>query len=649
MREQTESTSPLDILKRIVPFLAIGVLGTWASVLLPGDFDETAALLASGLATILLLAGSFAPWDRLPQWTRVVTPILFLGVVALVRQATGGAASGLGALVLLPIIWLALYGTRTQIALGVAATGAVFVAPILLIGGDSYPPQEWVRGGTWMLTAAVVGFTIYGLVSHRRRQAAELWERAGELRSSTDLLEGTLRAATGYAIVATDAEGTITVFNSGAERMLGYSADEMVGVATPAVFHDFDDIGKRARAAGQDVTQFMLAGAHDGEPRTRQWNYVSKDGSRIPVEVTISPILDSDGDLSGFISVATDISERLSAEEALRASEGALLAVSEVSRQIAGSGDARQSICDAAVSVCEADIAVLMEPDGSDRLKMTAASGVEAPEVTIDLGFEDSGTGAAFLSGERLFVPDSEKGGAASARINHLLGARSLLCEPVRRDGQIVAVLTVGWTERVRELSARTEIAARLLASDAGVAIERGDLMEQLEGAALTDGLTGLANRRAWDETIGSALRKSLAPGRRAAVAMLDLDHFKAYNDTYGHQAGDRLLRQVSSTWRDQLREGDILARYGGEEFALLLPNCTAADARRVTERLRGSTPGAITCSAGLAIVENGEPADTAVARADVALYEAKESGRDRLLEYSETRAAALRPSTFQL
>ena len=448
----------------------------------------------------------------------------------------------------------------------------------------------------------------------RRRQSAELSERAGDLRSSTDLVEGILRAATGCAIVATDADGTITVFNSGAERMLGYSAEEMVGVATPTAFHDGDD-------------------------------YVHKDGTRIPVEVNISPMLGPDGEPNGFISVATDISERLSAEEALRISEGALLAVSEVSRQIASSADARQSICDAAARVCEADIAVLMEPAGSDRLEMTAASGIEASEVTIELGFEDSGTGAAYLSGERLFVPDAQKGGAAAARINGLLGARSLLCEPVRLDGQIVAVLTVGWSEQVTVLSARTEIAARLLASDAGVAIERGDMMEKLEGAALTDGLTGLANRRAWDETVGAALRKSRAPGRRAAVAMLDLDHFKAFNDTYGHQAGDRLLREVGSTWRDQLREGDILARYGGEEFALLLPNCTAADARTVTERLRGSMPEGITCSAGLAIVEAGEPADTAVARADVALYEAKENGRDSLVEYSETRAAALRPS----
>jgi diguanylate cyclase (GGDEF)-like protein/PAS domain S-box-containing protein len=642
MREQTESAAPLDILKRVVQFVGIGVVGTWASVMLPGGFDGGDAILASALAAILVVGASFAPWDRMPQWTRAVTPILFLGVIALVREATGGASSGLGALVLLPIIWLALYGTRAQIAAGVIATGAVFLVPIVLIGGSSYPPQEWVRGGTWMLTTAVAGFTIHGLVASRRRHSEAF-------RASSDLLEGTLHAATQYAIVATDSEGIISVFNSGAEQLLGYRAEEMVGIQRPWVYHDMDELEELASAAGQAVSDYMLSGARSGEPEARRFTYLHKDGTRIPVELTISANIDSGGSVSGFIGVATDIRDRLHAENALRASEGALQAVFEVSKQIAGSDDARQSICDAALNVCEADIAALMEPEGADRLRMTAVAGTDVPEITVDLGREPSASGTAFETGTRVFVPEVEPGGAVATRISNSLGVHSVLCEPVRRDGVTVAVLTIGWHEPSPALSARIEIAAGLLASDAGVAIERGDLMQRLEGAALTDGLTGLANRRAWDETLSAALRKPRAAGRRAAIAMFDLDHFKRYNDTHGHQAGDRLLVEVSAAWRDQLREGDVLARYGGEEFVLLLPNCTAADARHVTERIRRATPAGVTCSAGLALVEDGEAGDTAVARADVALYEAKESGRDRLLEYPQTRAAAKRPAAYQL
>ncbi len=82
---------------------------------------------------------------------------------------------------------------------------------------------------------------------------------------------------------------------------------------------------------------------------------------------------------------------------------------------------------------------------------------------------------------------------------------------------------------------------------------------------------------------------------------MLDLDHFKDYNDTYGHPAGDRLLRETAAAWREELRAGDFVARLGGDEFALLLPNCNAANALEVVERLRQRIPSEQSCSAGIA------------------------------------------------
>jgi diguanylate cyclase (GGDEF)-like protein len=113
-------------------------------------------------------------------------------------------------------------------------------------------------------------------------------------------------------------------------------------------------------------------------------------------------------------------------------------------------------------------------------------------------------------------------------------------------------------------------------------------------------------------------------------VAMLDLDNFKAFNDRYGHQSGDRLLRAATAAWKDALRPGDILARYGGEEFGVLLPNCNVADATAVIERLRAATPGGETCSAGIAEVQRGDSPLAIMHRADEALYEAKSAGRDR-------------------
>ena len=634
---QTPYGSRIELLKRIAPFVCTGVIATWISAVLPGRFDSETALVAFVCILLLSVLVIAAPWNRLPAWSHGLTPLLFLGVVALSRHASGGAMSGVGALVLLPIIWFAFYGSRRQMILGVAGVAAVFLLPVIVIGGDLYPPQEWVRGGVWTLVTGMVGFTMQRLMTMQRHQADELRARAVGLKASTDLLEGTLRASTEYAIVATDPEGVINVFNSGAERMVGYTADEMIG-ETPGVYHDLVDIQERAEEIGLDVTEFILGAAREGRADTRQMTYVHKDGHRIPVEVTVSAMRDGDGLVNGFIAISSDISERLRVETALRASEAALFAVSRVSKEIADSADARQSICDAAIEVCGADIAVLFEPEGANRLEMTASSGVDLPAITIRLDAELSGTGTAFVSGERLFAADSSSSGEVSARLNNALGARSVLFEPVHRDGQTVGVLTIAWRSTQPELSALVDHAARLLASDAGVAIQRSDLVTRLEGAALTDALTGLANRRAWDEELPKVL-ESGDPDRPAAIALLDLDHFKAYNDTHGHQAGDRLLVEASAAWRDQLREGDVLARYGGEEFALLLPATSVAAAHRVTERIRRAVPASITCSAGLAIVEPDESGDSAVARADAALYEAKARGRDTLLEYTETEA----------
>jgi diguanylate cyclase (GGDEF)-like protein len=113
---------------------------------------------------------------------------------------------------------------------------------------------------------------------------------------------------------------------------------------------------------------------------------------------------------------------------------------------------------------------------------------------------------------------------------------------------------------------------------------------------------------------------------------MIDLDHFKQFNDEHGHAAGDRLLRACAVAWRSALRSEDTLARVGGEEFAVLLPRCSIIDATDVLERLRCATPSGATASVGVAEVQLHEDADHFLARADLALYEAKSAGRNRLL-----------------
>ena len=147
-----------------------------------------------------------------------------------------------------------------------------------------------------------------------------------------------------------------------------------------------------------------------------------------------------------------------------------------------------------------------------------------------------------------------------------------------------------------------------------------------LAETARTDALTGVANRRAWDETLAAATSR----GGAVFVVMLDLDHFKAYNDVHGHLGGDALLRAAAAAWRAELRATDLLARYGGEEFGVLLTGCDLSDAVATADRLRAALPGGVTCSTGVAALSPHETPAQLLGRADAALYAAKAAGRDR-------------------
>jgi diguanylate cyclase (GGDEF)-like protein len=152
----------------------------------------------------------------------------------------------------------------------------------------------------------------------------------------------------------------------------------------------------------------------------------------------------------------------------------------------------------------------------------------------------------------------------------------------------------------------------------------------QLRELATVDALTGLPNRRAWSTELPAALERARRDHRLLSVVMLDLDHFKRFNDEFGHPAGDRLLKSAAAAWRDNIRTVDLLARYGGEEFIALLPDADTDQALHLTQRLRTATPLGQTFSAGIATWNGTETSDDLVNRADQALYRAKRDGRNR-------------------
>jgi len=158
----------------------------------------------------------------------------------------------------------------------------------------------------------------------------------------------------------------------------------------------------------------------------------------------------------------------------------------------------------------------------------------------------------------------------------------------------------------------------------------------RLQVVAGTDSLTGAANRRAWDEELSMALVRAARAGMPLSIALLDVDHFKEFNDRHGHQAGDRLLKEAAAAWRGILRATDVLSRIGGDEFAALLPGCALDMAATIAEHMRAAVPATAGCSVGVAAWDGQETSLGLVARADRALYDAKERGRDRVVITSD-------------
>lgn len=300
-------------------------------------------------------------------------------------------------------------------------------------------------------------------------------------------------------------------------------------------------------------------------------------------------------------------------------------AVARVTKQLSRASDpatARVKVCELAAATLESPAAWLFEPDSPDAVSLTASAGSERQPAALPAGACEAAV-RSLATRTRITLAASVSAGSAGAAPH-----AGVVLEPLVARDRVIGVLAVEDPRSGR--SDRFLYGLGLLAREAIVGLERVDLLQRLRDAARTDALTGLANRRGLTEE----LEREIVRARRArvplTVAIVDIDHFKLYNDAHGHQAGDRLLREAAAAWRDQLRATDTLGRYGGEEFVAVLPQCPAAEGETLIERLRDATPLGVTCSAGVASLESDESSQTLLARADAALYRAKLEGRDR-------------------
>lgn len=211
---------------------------------------------------------------------------------------------------------------------------------------------------------------------------------------------------------------------------------------------------------------------------------------------------------------------------------------------------------------------------------------------------------------------------------------------PLLTPERIVGTLVVDDAFSEREVAAGIQHLLVALANLSAIAVEKSKLFDEMRALAQVDGLTGLANRRSYEKAMHRFLTQSRQTGRDLSLIVLDIDHFKQFNDRRGHLAGDDALRFVAGVFRSAARKTDLIARYGGEEFVILLPDTTYDQALVVAEKMVAavrdqsaeSDLGPLTVCAGVSNTPDGRvDANELFEKADEALYRAKKNGRDRV------------------
>jgi len=510
-------------------------------------------------------------------------------------------------------------------------------------------------------------------VSAQRRAGAG-GAAAGEVYS-TAVKEGQEGAAARILVVDDDpdlaellrvllaAEGWRPVSARTAEEAIDVIAAERPDVAlVDFMLPDANGLDLMRRALAIDPELACLAVTGQGSERVAveimkagAIDYITKPFENAEVVAAVRRALDerSVRTSPSYRALARDLAdknlllERQMAELQRRAAESAALA--EAGRVLASRLDLEEVLACAmrlAGEFCGAHASsVRLLDEADDRLHLAAHLGLGERYVSrgpVRLG--ESVCGAAALSREAIHVATAATDPRlASTGLARAEGIASLLCLPLVMRGRCIGVIT--FYHRAPRRYADDEM--QFLAAFAGtvsIAIDNARLYAEQSRLAVTDGLTGLFNHRRFQEALAAEIARARRYAHPVSLVLVDIDHFKRYNDANGHQAGDALLHELAALLRHAARENDLVARYGGEEFAFLLPQTAKAEAFTLAERVCAAVArrdwdaaaalpgGRLTISLGVASFPGDATSHAELLqRADQALYLAKNQGRNRV------------------
>lgn len=562
------------------------------------------------------LAGAAHLWWRFPRRMRTVGRLTAAVFLLLAVVYLGHAASA----VIVGVSGTALTDPDPLRALAVVVSilGCIVVAMTML----------WMVAANWYI---------------RSQEAVR--DRLDAERRFRGIFE---HSASGIALA--DASGRLMAVNNAFAELVGLSRASLAGLP----FDDLDDPGD---ASGDMETIRRILSDEADYYRTEK-RYRRPDGQAIWADVTTSAVRGDDGLPTSYITVAVDLQEKKAAEaELYRRAEGEAMVQAISTALLAAPYDQiDETIKDALARIGQAAMAdrsyIFQWVDDDRRMSNTHdwnAEGV-TPQIRDlgDLPASDFDWLRRHLR-ERSVPMIQSVAEVANPGLWALFKQReirSLLLIPMVRDEGPIGFLGLDVVNGDRSWTDSEQHLLRIAADTLAGALARQRLEHELRYQAHHDPLTGLLNRRPFEEALSQEIHRLQRYGAPVALIMFDIDHFKAVNDTYGHDAGDRTLAELAKGISDQLRAGDLLARWGGEEFMILLPETDAAGARQVADSLRRqvaehafSAVGGLTISLGVAQCRSHETLEDVTQRVDEALYAAKRCGRDRVMGDGEARS----------
>ncbi len=460
-------------------------------------------------------------------------------------------------------------------------------------------------------------------------------------------LENTLKVLidaveqTGDNVMVTDKEGNVKYINPAFERNTGFSLAEVIN-KNPR----FLKSGKQDKEYYEELWKSILSGKVFRATTINK----KKSGELYYSDQTVSPVTNEVGEITHFVSVWKDITERMEYQNELNALND-MLSYEKLKLEQILSFDEKISALEninemidfilkkVSVILGSQRCSLFLVDENTHEICIKGAIGISEDIVKkIKVKQGEGVMGIVIQSGEFLLVEDIDLDKRIDRENNSRYKFKSFMCVPIKLENKLIGIVNVSEKSSQKD-AIYTSLDLKILLAivrEAAVAIENARMYKELKYLTVTDPLTQLYNFRYFTKSLEHEINRFKRTARPLSLLMIDVDHFKAYNDSFGHLEGDILLKKLASVFVGVSRDIDFVCRYAGDEFAVILSETNVDEAKQVAQRMlekvrKLKLKQKVTLSIGIAQCTESMDRRDFISKADRALFEAKHEGRDRV------------------